>query len=48
MYTIQRGGGFTTGGLTFDAKVRRPSIDAQDMFHGHVGAMDLCARPAGR
>jgi xylose isomerase len=44
MYTIQRGGGFTTGGLNFDAKVRRPSIDAQDMFHGHVGAMDLCAR----
>jgi len=44
MYTIQRGGGFTTGGLNFDAKVRRPSIDPQDMFHGHVGAMDLCAR----
>jgi len=44
MYTIQRGGGFTTGGLNFDAKVRRPSIDATDMFHGHVGAMDLCAR----
>jgi xylose isomerase len=44
MYTIQRGGGFTTGGLNFDAKVRRPSIDAADMFHGHVGAMDLCAR----
>ena len=30
--------------LNFDAKVRRPSIDAVDMFHGHVGAMDLCAR----
>src|SRR6478735_2508567 len=44
MYTIQRGGGFTTGGLNFDAKVRRPSIDAVDMLHGHVGAMDLCAR----
>ncbi len=44
MYTIQRGGGFTTGGLNFDAKVRRPSIDAEDLFHGHVGAMDLCAR----
>ena len=44
MYTIQRGGGFTTGGLNFDAKVRRPSIAAADMFHGHVGAMDLCAR----
>jgi xylose isomerase len=44
MYTLQRGGGFTTGGLNFDAKVRRPSIDPADMFHGHVGAMDLCAR----
>ena len=44
MYTILQGGGFTTGGLNFDAKVRRPSIDAIDMFHGHVGAMDLCAR----
>ncbi len=44
MYTIMHGGGFTTGGMNFDAKVRRPSIDAEDMFHGHVGAMDLCAR----
>ncbi len=44
LYTILQGGGFTSGGLNFDAKVRRPSIDAQDMFHGHVGAMDLCAR----
>ena len=44
MYTILRGGGFTTGGLNFDAKVRRPSISPDDMFHGHVGAMDLCAR----
>ncbi len=44
MYQIQRGGGFSTGGLNFDAKVRRPSIDPVDMFHGHVGAMDLCAR----
>jgi len=24
--------------------VRRQSIDAVDLFHGHVGAMDLCAR----
>ncbi|MEP7294644.1 MAG: xylose isomerase [Burkholderiales bacterium] len=44
MYTIMQGGGFTTGGVNFDAKVRRPSIDAEDMFHGHIGAMDLCAR----
>jgi xylose isomerase len=44
MYTIMRGGGFTTGGLNFDSKVRRQSISPEDMFHGHVGAMDLCAR----
>jgi xylose isomerase len=37
-------GGFTTGGLNFDAKVRRQSIDPADMFHGHVGAMDVSAR----
>jgi xylose isomerase len=44
MFHIQRAGGFTSGGLNFDAKVRRQSIDAEDLFHGHVGAMDLCAR----
>jgi xylose isomerase len=41
---IIRAGGFTTGGFNFDAKVRRQSIDAEDMFHGHVGAIDLVAR----
>jgi xylose isomerase len=44
MYTIMQGGGFTTGGVNFDTKVRRQSIDPEDMFHGHVGAMDVCAR----
>jgi xylose isomerase len=44
LYYILRHGGFTHGGLNFDAKVRRQSIDPEDMFHGHVGAMDLCAR----
>ena len=44
MYTILQGGGFTTGGINFDAKVRRQSIDPEDMFYGHVGAMDVCAR----
>jgi xylose isomerase len=44
MYYILQGGGFTTGGLNFDAKVRRQSITAEDMFHGHVGAVDLIAR----
>ncbi len=44
MYTILRGGGFTTGGLNFDAKVRRQSIDLEDLFHAHIGAMDSFAR----
>lgn len=30
--------------INFDAKVRRQSIDPEDMFYGHVGAMDVCAR----
>jgi len=44
LYHIVRGGGFTTGGLNFDAKVRRQSIDAVDLFHGHIGGMDAAAR----
>jgi len=44
LYHVLKGGGLTHGGLNFDAKVRRQSIDAADLFHGHVGAMDLCAR----
>ncbi|HWP18522.1 MAG TPA: xylose isomerase [Burkholderiaceae bacterium] len=44
LYHVLRGGGFSTGGLNFDAKVRRQSIDPEDLFHAHVGAMDLCAR----
>ncbi|GJL66967.1 MAG: xylose isomerase 2 [Nitrospirales bacterium] len=37
-------GGFTTGGLNFDAKVRRESTDLVDMFHAHIGGMDAFAR----
>jgi len=44
MYLIMQAGGFTNGGLNFDSKVRRQSIDPQDMFYGHVGAMDVAAR----
>lgn len=44
MHTILRTGGFTTGGLNFDAHVRRQSIDLEDMFHAHIGAMDAFAR----
>ena len=33
----------TTGGLNFDAKVRRQSTDKYDLFYGHIGAMDTMA-----
>ena len=44
MYIILKGGGLTTGGLNFDAHVRRQSIDPYDLFYGHIGAMDAFAR----
>ena len=44
MLEILRAGGLGSGGFNFDAKVRRQSIDPADLFHGHVGAMDICAR----
>ena len=44
MYIIFRSGGFNTGGVNFDAKLRRQSIDPNDLFHAHVGGMDVCAR----
>ena len=44
MYRILQAGGFTTGGFNFDAKLRRPSIDGEDLFHAHIGGMDTAAR----
>ncbi|MEM8553378.1 MAG: xylose isomerase [Pseudomonadota bacterium] len=43
-YHILKGGGFTTGGTNFDAKLRRQSLDPEDLIAAHVGAMDVCAR----
>jgi xylose isomerase len=43
-YQILRGGGFTTGGTNFDAKLRRQSLEPRDLLIGHVGGMDTCAR----
>ncbi len=43
-YEILRAGGFTTGGTNFDAKLRRQSLDAEDLILAHAGAMDVCAR----
>lgn len=37
-------GGFTSGGLNFDAKVRRQSHDPVDLFYAHIGGMDAFAR----
>ena len=44
MVEILRAGGFTTGGLNFDAKLRRQSIARDDLFHAHIGGMDTMAR----
>ncbi len=44
MYEILRGGGFQSGGLNFDAKLRRQSTDRADLFHAHIGGMDTMAR----
>ncbi|MCT8989810.1 xylose isomerase [Chelativorans sp. SCAU2101] len=43
-YYILQAGGFTTGGTNFDAKLRRQSLDPEDLIAAHVGAMDVCAR----
>ena len=44
MYEVIRVGGLGKGGLNFDAKIRRQSIDVEDLIHAHVGGVDLCAR----
>jgi len=44
MLMIMKYGGFTTGGLNFDAKVRRESFEPVDLFHAHVGGMDAFAK----
>ena len=44
MYSILKHGGFTTGGVNFDAKVRRESFEPIDLFYAHVGGMDAFAR----
>jgi xylose isomerase len=44
MLMVLKYGGFTTGGVNFDAKVRRESFEPIDLFHAHVGGMDAFAR----
>ena len=43
-YEVLKAGGFTTGGTNFDAKLRRQSLDPEDLLAAHVGGMDCCAR----
>ncbi|MEL7132407.1 MAG: xylose isomerase [Pseudomonadota bacterium] len=43
-YYILKAGGLGLGGTNFDAKLRRQSLDAEDLIAAHVGAMDICAR----
>ena len=42
-YEVLKAGGFTTGGTNFDAKIRRQSLDPEDLVLAHVGGMDACA-----
>jgi len=44
MMIVLKQGGFGSGGLNFDAKVRRGSIDTIDLFHAHIGSMDTFAK----
>jgi xylose isomerase len=44
MLELLKMGGFTTGGLNFDAKVRRQSHTTEDLLHAHIGGMDAFAR----
>ncbi len=44
MMVILQAGGFTTGGINFDAKIRRNSTDAEDIFIAHISGMDTFAR----
>ena len=43
-FHILNAGGFNTGGTNFDAKLRRQSIDPEDLLLAHIGAMDVCAQ----
>lgn len=44
MWMILRWGGLGSGGVNFDAKVRRESFEPIDLFHAHIGGMDCFAK----
>ncbi len=44
MLVVLKQGGLGSGGLNFDAKLRRGSTDSQDLLYAHIGGMDTVAR----
>ena len=44
MMVILQAGGLKTGGINWDAKVRRNSTDLEDLFVAHISGMDVYAR----
>ncbi len=44
LLVIIRSGGLQGGGINFDAKTRRNSTDLEDLFHSHIGGIDLFAK----
>lgn len=44
MYEVSKNGGIAPGGLNFDAKVRRASFEAEDLFLGYIAGMDTLAK----
>lgn len=44
MLVFLRSGGLQGGGINFDAKLRRNSTDLEDLFHAHIGGMDVFSR----
>jgi xylose isomerase len=44
MTQIVQDKGFTTGGFNFDAKLRRQSVDPNDLYVAHIGGIDTLAR----
>jgi xylose isomerase len=44
MMVIIQMGGFTNGGINFDAKIRRNSTDVEDIFIAHISGMDTFAK----
>src|SRR6478735_2725380 len=44
MLVILQAGGLGSGGVNFDAKIRRNSTDMEDLFYAHIGGIDTFAR----